>query len=169
MAAKVAGSWAVISPVGVADLTTIDTTKKWDLGQRCKAKDMSDTTAYGLGEFIYLGGVASTVRGSVVFINDDFTTTLVVARSASAIAVALAANTSATTYGWYQILGKGVAACDGVSAAAACYIDGTAGRIDDSAVAGDQVMGMRTVSGDDTGTCVVNMTTYPATADFDNA
>lgn len=168
MAAKTAGTWAVYEPVGIADLTVVGTTALHSLGKRCKAKD-SGTTAYGFGEFIYLKGVTSTVRGSVVLIKDDFTTSLVAARDRGAIGIALGACDASTKYGWYQILGQGVAACDTVAAAAPCYIDGTNGRIDDAVVAGDLVVGMRTVTADDTSTCVVNMATYPAVCDFDNA
>ena len=169
MAAKTAGTWQVLSPVGlVSNLTDVDTTAVVSVGTRCTARDMG-ATAYGDGEFIYLTGVASTVRGSVVTITDTWGTALIAARGIGAVGVALAIVDATTKYGWYQTLGKGVAACDTVAANAACYIDGTAGRVDDSAVAGDQIIGMRTVTSDDTGTCVVNMVVRPSVADFDNA
>lgn len=167
MAAKTAGNWQALEPIGIGDLTVTGTTKLWPLGFRCKAKDMG-TTEYGFGEFIYLQGVASTVRGSAVLIKDDYTTSLLTARDIGAVAVALSANV-ASQYGWYQILGTGVVACDTVAANAPCYIDGTAGRVDDAAVAGDAILGMRTKTADDTSTCVVTMATYPAVGDFDNA
>jgi len=168
MAAKTAGTWIVLEPIGVGPLDSVDTAAAHVLGKRCKARD-AGSTAYGFGEFIYLKGVASTVRGSVVLIKDDYSTSLVAARDKGALAVALAPVDADTKFGWYQILGQGVAACDTVAANAPCYIDGTNGRVDDAAVAGDQIIGMRTVSADDTNTCVVNMSTYPATADYDNA
>ena len=168
MAAKTAGNWQALEPIGIGDLTAFGTTKLYPLGKRCKAKDVGSTD-YGFGEFVYLEGVASTVRGSVVTITDEWATVLVVARATGAVAVALSANNAASSYGWYQILGKGVAACDTVADAAACYIDGTAGRIDDAAVAGDLILGMRTASADDTSTCLVTMSTYPSVGDFDNA
>ena len=167
MAAKTAGNFRASGVIGIGDLTDHGTTKLHDLGFRCKAKDLG-ATGYGWGEFVYLGGCAATARGSVVLIKDDYGTSLLVARDAGAVAVALSACI-AGEYGWYQVLGTGVAACDTVAANAACYIDGTAGRIDDAAVAGDQIIGMRTVTADDTNTCVVTMATYPAVADFDNA
>lgn len=168
MAAKTAGTWVVQQPIGVADLTNVDTVQQWPLGQRCRAWD-NGSTAYGFGEFIYLKGAASVARGSVCLITDAFAVTLLTARDKGAVAVALGAVDAATKFGWFQIFGQGVALCDAVAAAAPCYIDGTNGRIDDAAVAGDQVIGMRTVTSDDTSTCVVNMGTYPATADYDNA
>jgi hypothetical protein len=167
MAAKTAGTWQSIVEIGIGDLTVTGTTQLHTLGKRIVARD-SGSTAYGHGEFIYLKGVASTVRGSVVLIKDDFTTSLVTARDKGALAVALSANV-ASQYGWYQIKGQGVAACDTTAANAPLYIDGTDGRVDDAVVAGDQIIGMRSVSADDTSTCVVMMGVNPATADFDNA
>lgn len=168
MAAKTAGTWVACGPVvGINPDSTVGTTQLYPLGFRVKARDMG-STAYGEGEFIYLQGVASTARGSVVLITDDWGTTLITARDKGAVAVALGANV-ASNYGWYQILGKGVAACDTVADGAACYIDGTDGRIDDAAVAGDCVLGMRTSSADDTSTCLVTMSAYPTVGDFDNA
>lgn len=168
MAAKTAGTWAVTDRIGFGQLSDVDATARFAVGTRCKATDVG-STAYGPAEFIYLSGATSTVRGSVVLITDTYGTSLIAARAIGAVAVALAIVDASTKFGWYQILGKAVAACDTVAANAACYIDGTSGRIDDAAVAGDAVLGMRTVTSDDTGTCVVNMATYPAVGDFDNA
>lgn len=169
MAAKTAGTFVPYEPMGFeADLTAVDTTARHDLGTRCKAKDLG-ATLYGDAEFIYCSGVASTARGSVVLITDTYGTSLIAARAIGAVGLALAAVDATTKFGWYQVLGKGVALCDTVAANAACYIDGTAGRIDDAAVAGDAVVGMRTVTADDTSTCVVNMLTRPTVGDADNA
>ena len=68
---------------------------------------------YGEGEFILLAGVASTAVGSLVVYNtSSYTTTLapVTANLAQPLAVAMSANTSATTWGWYQIGGVAVVA-----------------------------------------------------------
>lgn len=164
MAAKTAGTWRVLSPVGMsADLTDFGTTLLFPLGTKVRAKDMG-TTDYGFGEFMYLQGCASTVRGSVVTINDNWLTALVVADAKGGVGVALAANV-ASNYGWYQILGRGVATSettivDGTQA----YVGATAGYIDDAATAGDQIIGMIISSTTDTGTCLMTMTTYPALA-----
>lgn len=168
MAAKSQGTWQALSPAGINPDGTVGTTQLYDLGTRVRAKDVG-TTAYGIGEFVYLTGATSTAAGSVVLITDTWGTSLLTARDKGSVALALGANDASTKYGWYQVLGKGVAACDTVAANAACYIDGTNGRIDDAAVAGDAVQGMRTVTADDTSTCVVNMTSYCLVGDFDNA
>jgi hypothetical protein len=163
MAAKTAGTWGVTHPVGIEPLTTFGTTKLHTLGDRCKAVD-TGATAYGPGEFIYLEGCASTVRGSVVTFNDNYLTALVVANAIGSVAVALSINV-ASNYGWYQVLGTGVAACDTVADGTSCYIDGTAGRVDDAVVTGDLIQGMVMSSADDTSTCLVTMTNYPSVTD----
>jgi hypothetical protein len=168
MAAKTAGTWQVLDPIGVADLTNVDTVQQWELGRRCKARD-NGSTAYGFGEFIYCKGVASCARGSAVLISEAYAVTLLAARDKGAVGISLGAVDAATKWGWFQVLGTGVAACDTTAANAPLYIDGTAGRVDDAAVAGDCILGMRSVSSDDTGTCVVSMGTYPSVGDFDNA
>lgn len=121
-------------------IAEVSTTLKHRLGDRFKASDET----YGPGEFIYLAGVASTVVGSVVVFNpDDYTTTLAVANAVGPVAVAMAANNAATSYGWYQIYGKGVARVLALFADNAdCYLTATAGSVDDSDVAGDYVRGM---------------------------
>lgn len=157
-----------IDLIGVVDPTTVDTTKSWPLGTRCKARDVG-STAYGEVELMYLAGGTNVAARSVVTILDDFTTVLVAARAKGAVAVALSALDATTKYGWMVIRGKAAAASDSVSAAAQCYIDGTSGRVDDAVVAGDFIAGMITASADDTNTCVVNMVSNPVVTDADNA
>lgn len=67
---------------------------------------------YGAAEFILLAGVASTAVGSLVTYNTtSFTTALapIGSNKPQPIAIAMSANTSASTWGWYQI--SGVAVC----------------------------------------------------------
>lgn len=163
MAAKTAGTWVAVNKAGYGAFTDIDTVARFELGDRVQVKD-TGSTAYGHGELIYLQGIGSTVRGSVVTINDNWLTALVVADAHGAVGVALAA-TVASTYGWYQIFGRGVASSettivDGTQA----YVGATAGFIDDVATAGDQIIGMIISSTTDTATCLVTMTTYPSLA-----
>lgn len=131
---------------------TVSSTKKHRLGETIHARDVSGTR--GDAKFIYVSGAANVAAGSVCLITDAYGLSLLTARDIGTVCLATAALV-ASTYGWAQIEGQGVAACDTVAANAACYIDGTAGRIDDAAVAGDAVAGMRTVTADDTNTCVV--------------
>lgn len=88
----------------IADTST---TLKHPLGTIVKAVD----STYGMGEFIYLLGVASTVVGSIVTYDPStYLTTLsaVGGNIPRPIAVAMSANV-ASQYGWYQI--SGVAVC----------------------------------------------------------
>ena len=122
-----------IIPQAIADVST---KKKLPLGKRVFAVDPT----YGVGEFIYLKGVASTALGSWVHYNaDDFSTALAAANGIGPVAVAMGANV-ADSYGWYQIHGKAV----GKAAAAyadngAVYLTATAGTVDDAVVDGDMV------------------------------
>lgn len=128
-------------------IDTTDTTQNHPLGSRVRATDAT----YGVGEFIYLKGAASTVVGSVVLIApDDWSTTLATANDKGKLAVAMSANV-ASQYGWYQIYGKGAAK---VLASFAdngdCYLTATAGSVDDADVAGDFIRGMKGASAIDT-------------------
>lgn len=117
------------------------TTQNVPLGTRIQAIDKA-TTDYGIGEFIYLKGVASTVVGSVVLIDqDDFSTSLAVANDVGYLAVAMAA-TVASEFGWYQVKGKAVIkGLSGLADNASLYLTATAGSLDDAVVAGDRVKG----------------------------
>jgi hypothetical protein len=115
------------------------TTQNFPLGKIIRAND-KDTTAYGVGEFIYLKGVASTAVGSWVLYNpDDYSTSLLAANDIGSVAVAMSANV-AGQYGWYQIKGKAIGkALTGFVNDANVYSTATAGSVDDAVVAGDRV------------------------------
>lgn len=106
---------------------------------------------YGSGEFIYLAGAASTLLGSVVVYNaDNYGTTLASANAIGPVAISMQA-TVASTKGWYQIGGKGVAkVLSGFADNANCYLTSTAGSIDDAIVAGDYISNMKGASAIDT-------------------
>ncbi len=77
------------------------------LGMIVRATDPT----YGEGEFILLPGVANTAVGSVVTYNTTSYTTALAAvgtNKPQPIAIAMSANTSASTWGWYQISGMAV-------------------------------------------------------------
>jgi hypothetical protein len=113
-----------------------------ELGDIIRAVD----PVYGVGEFIYLLGVASTVVGSVVTYGGGgaaptWQTALAPATAnlAQPLAVAMSINL-ATFYGWYQISGMAVCATNGTLAAGPgpVYLAGS-GQLSSSAVAGKQV------------------------------
>lgn len=133
--------------LGQPGMATVNTTARIPVGTIMQAQHPT----YGQGEFIFLKGVASTVVGSVVVYNpDDFSTTLASANAVGPVATAMAA-TVASTFGWYQIGGKGVAkVLAGFADNADCYLTATAGSIDDADVAGDYIRGMKGASAIDT-------------------
>lgn len=137
--------------VGLQPIATKSTTQNHPLGMRIKAVDLASTN-YGVGEFIYLKGAASTVVGSCVHFNaDDGTTALVVADAIGPVGFAMSTNAEATSYGWYQIYGKCVSkVAAGFADNAAMYITATAGILDDAVVAGDHIKNCKGASAIDT-------------------
>ena len=126
------------------------TTQLLPLGTRVTAVDKA-STAYGEGEFIYLKGVASTVLGSFATISaDDFSTALLVANAIGDVGTSMSIN-PASSFGWYQIAGKGVGKAKASFADDAnVYGTSTAGSIDDTIVAGDRVQRCKGASAVDT-------------------
>lgn len=126
-----------MQPIAATVLTAATAQPKaWKHGDIVRAVD----PVYGVGEFIYLKGLAATAVGSWVTYNaDDYTTTLLAANAIGPVAVAMSANL-ANYSGWYQIQGKAIGlalalyADDGL-----VYATGTAGSVDDAVVAGDRV------------------------------
>lgn len=118
------------------NIADTSTTQKHELGLIVEAKDPT----YGVGEFIYLLGAASTAVGSwVTYDQDGNTTTLLAANAIGPVAVAMSANV-ANQYGWYQISGKAIGkALTGFVDNANVYATATAGSVDDAVVAGDRV------------------------------
>ncbi|KQZ25845.1 hypothetical protein ASD50_20700 [Mesorhizobium sp. Root552] len=132
--------------LGFPAIAAVGDSAAWKLGDIIRATD----PVYGAGEFIYLKGVGSTVRGSAVTYNaDDFTSTLLAANAIGPVAVAMAA-TVANKYGWYQISGKGVVKAGTVADDGNVYATGTPGQVDDAVVAGDRVKNAKFASADGT-------------------
>jgi hypothetical protein len=146
-------------------ISAIDTTQNVPLGSIINARDNDASTNLGVGEFIYLLGVASTVVGSAVHYNaDDFSTTLATANGKGPIAVAMGINV-ASSYGWYQISGKGSAkVLSGFADNADVYLTSTGGSFDDAVVSGDYVAKMKGASAISGGLADVEMS-RPFTAD----
>jgi|TARA_Y100000310_G_C20324791_1_gene642432 hypothetical protein len=129
---------AWVNPQAISDTST---TKKVPVGTVVRAED-KDSTALGVGEFIYALGVASTAVGSVCTIDEAGVTALATEDAKGRIGVAMSANV-ASQYGWYQISGKGHAlVLTGFADNGVCYLTSTAGSVDDTDVAGDLVEGM---------------------------
>lgn len=124
--------------------TTAIPTPPLAVGQIVKAIDPT----YGMGEFILLLGVANNTVGSLVTYNQvTGITTLApnTANLAQPLAVSMAANTSTTSWSWYQIDGVAVIkkTATKVNPNVAMYLSGTAGRIMATAASGKQLLGAR--------------------------
>ena len=131
---------------GIAETST---TQKFPLGKIIQAVD-KDTTLYGIGEFIYLKGVASTAVGEpVIYDLDAGTSTRAVAGSRGNIAIAMSANV-ANQFGWYQISGTAVAKTGTVASGARPYATSTAGTLDDAVVSGDAIDNARYITANGT-------------------
>jgi hypothetical protein len=91
--------------LGAQAIAETSATKQHDLGTIVQAYD----STYGMGEFIYLVGVASTVVGSIVNYDAAWQTALHTSAldKPRPLAVAMSANLAAG-YGWYQISGQAV-------------------------------------------------------------
>lgn len=120
------------------------------LGFIIRAEDTA-TTDYGMGEFIYLPGIASVAVGEwVLYSADDWATSLLAANDIGPVAVAMAAIV-ANEFGWFQISGKAVGlALSGFADNADVYSTSTAGSVDDAVVAGDRVQNCKGASALDT-------------------
>ena len=128
--------------IGVQDIHTKSTTQKHPLGQIIQAND----STYGVGEFIYLKGVASTAVGDWIGYSPALGTSVrAIANGTYPLAVAMTTNTTTTSYAWYQI--SGVAQANGLTSithsSGFLALTGTAGSLDDASVIGDHVYNAR--------------------------
>lgn len=157
-------TYSITNPIaGYQAIADTSTTQNHPLGTIVTAKD--DT--YGVGEFIYLKGVASTVIGDAVFYTLGAsaqtgvvgTTARVTASANGHLGIAMSANV-ASQYGWYQISGLAVANTPNtVVAAAAVYVIST-GALDDAVTSTDLVSNANFATADGTpaaGKALVNI------------
>jgi hypothetical protein len=155
-------NWKIIGSIGGGqNIDETSTYQNFPLGTIVTAKDIDGSTDYGVGEFVYAKGVASTAVGSVVNIDaNGFTTSLLATNDTGAVGCSMSANV-ANQYGWYQVAGLGVAkGLASLADNAPCYTSGTPGSIDDDATSQDLVYGMTTASAIDTpssGLALVNL------------
>lgn len=138
-------AWLIFQPdaIGAQPITENSTVQRHPLGLRVKAQDPT----YGVGEFIYAKGVASTAARDWVTINaDDWSTTRLAANAIGPVGVAMSACV-ASEYGWYQIYGKALGKClTQFADNGRVYITGTTAAVDDASVAGDLVRGAKGAS-----------------------
>jgi len=117
----------------IGRLTEIHTTQQNPLGIRTQ-------DAQG-NEYVYLQGIGSTIVGSwVVYTSATYITTLTVANSKGKVAVAQAA-VLASQFGWYQIYGLATGSVATGAAGGKVWVTATPGRVDNTDVAVDLVVG----------------------------
>ena len=149
----------VDTTIGYQPIETTETTQKHPEGSLTKARHET----YGVGEFIYLKGVASTAIGSLVIFDQYLhTTTLAPATGGiGPVAVSMAANI-ALQWGWYCISGAvPVLAPNAMTAGADVFmLAATPGSVDDAVVASEQVVGA--VVSTSTGTPYAVLTVCPS-------
>jgi hypothetical protein len=137
--------YRIISPllIGAQGIHDTDTVQRHALGTIVTAED----PVYGVGEFIYLRGLAATAIGTWVTYNqDDNSTTLLAANAIGPVGVSMSANV-ANQFGWYQISGKAIGLClAGFLDNANVFGTATAGSVDDAVVAGDRVQNAKGAS-----------------------
>lgn len=117
---------------GLQGIHVTSTTQNHPLGTVVTAWD----PVYGVGEFIYAKGVASTAQGDFCTFNTGSVPASVraVAASVGPGGVAMSANV-ASQYGWYQISGAGVVASAGATVNTTCGTSATAGTLGNSTTA----------------------------------
>ncbi len=121
--------------VFASDTTTVDTVKGHPLGTRAYDKDGN--------EYIYLTGASSTVAGTWVTYDEAHLTTLSANNAKGRMAIAMAVTDTTSEFGWYQIYGKNTTSLGAGTLAIdkALFVSATAGRVDDTDVAGDLING----------------------------
>lgn len=145
---------AGVTPPGSA---TVIPTPPLYLGQIVQATDPT----FGMGEFILLAGVASTAIGSLVTYNTvSYTTTLcpVTNDLGQPVAVSMSANTSASTWGWYQISGVAVVSKStglGLATNVGVAVN-SIGKVG-TAASGKMIMGVRTANSTVSATTTVRL------------
>ena len=137
----------------ISVLDQIDTVKQFSLGYTV---DMGDSA------FVYVQGVTSGAANAFATYTSAGVTTLLAGNAVGLVGVFCAALDATTKYGWLQVkaLAGRNGSTDTVSANTVPYIDGTAGRVDDSSVAGDKVYNAMILTADTSNVATVYLN-YP--------
>jgi len=152
-------SYVTKREVAPGALTKVDTSAQYTVGEV-----VSDEAG---NEYIYGLGVASCVAGSWVSMDEAVQATLLAANAKGRVGVAMGAVV-ASTWGFFQIYGKTLAALSLVDCAdnADLYATATAGSVDDAIVAGDRIKGAIGRSLETTTETIVAELNYPIVDDM---
>ena len=123
-----------MAAVPAAPWSDLSTSKKFRLGTT--KKDVAGN------EYMYVQGVASGALYDWVTIDEDFVTTRAIANGQGIVGILQSTLDATTDFGWAAISGShyGKALTSFVDNGVV-YLTGTAGSVDDTDVAGDQVYG----------------------------
>ena len=145
----VAGKAATSTTPTQNDFTSTYTTLPSGMVVGQEVEGVDPTNGYW-GKFKLLFGVASNIVGALVFYNSasGITTLATGSKTGQPIAVSMSANTSTTTYSWYQTQGVATVKKTAVtvSPGVPIYISGTAGRIKVVQSAYLQIIGAQTAN-----------------------
>jgi hypothetical protein len=145
------GLATIIGPVD-----QVDTVKQYALGTR-----ISD----GKKAYVYCQGVSSGAAGKWVTFTAAGVTTLTVAAANGMVGVLMAALDSTSEYGFVQVFGdNAIADVTSATVGEAYYLTATPGRLDDTDVAGDMVLGVTATSADSSNVASVFLN-YPHVID----
>lgn len=147
-------TWVIENPVaGSQPIANASTVQNHPLGLIVRATDPD----YGSGEFIYVkASAAIRIRDWSLISMDAGTAAPVAASNIGPLGVAMVALAQ-NEYGWLQISGKAIGGCKTAFADnARVWLSASAGRIDDTSVAGDLVNLARGASTTTTGTFVAD-------------
>lgn len=124
----------------IEGIDQIDTEKRFPLGTRIYLGDAA---------YVYVQGVTSGAAGKWATYDSAGVTVLTVADINGPAGIFMAALDATTKYGFLQIFGvNSTADVTAATAGAALYATATAGRLDETAVAGDMALGVTvTVTG----------------------
>lgn len=115
----------------------VHTSQQNDLGA---VRKYSDGATY-----IYLSGVASCAIGSIVVYQPSvFGAVLIASGKKGSVAIATAAVSATTSYGWFMIIGQSglTTTRTALTSNTALFAGGVAGNVDVAAVKGDQIFGL---------------------------
>lgn len=133
-----------ILPQGIGEVSG---EAKLPLGMKIQAYD----SALGYGEFLYLEGVVSTVKGSFVRVTGEHKTALSTATASPGCYAVATAAIVASKYGWYQVTGR-VKAKSAANVAEDVLLATDAGRVKAGAgSAASDLLGAISVAADDSG------------------
>jgi hypothetical protein len=130
-------AYTIENPViGAQPIASASTVQKHPLGLIVRASDPT----YGSGEFIYVkASAAIRIRDWCTYLMDTGVATPLAANAIASVGVAMVALAT-DEYGWLQITGKAIGGCKTAFADnGKVWITASAGRVDDTSVAGDLV------------------------------